>query len=429
MWKARRRSSSRNQLRRTLKLQPLEERTPLAGDVLAALAGSNLHVDGDALGNEIEIDQAGLAADEYRITGIGTTTINGGAAPVVISGVTGNIKVDLGDGDNELFVEDAAVPGNVDVETGDGDDLVQMEDVVIGGNLDIDTGDGLYQVNLRVDVDGNVKVSNDDGGSTFFFFFFGTNIFDSTIGGNLQIKNKDGFDGVQIVDSVVDGNVKIDNGQGALVDLGGGDEGFFGGFVGIGDVGIGGNLEIKNKDGIDQTFLEETVVAGNVNLDYGDGGVFLEDSIDESFLGGLTFIGDVSVGGNLDIKNKDGFDVLQMFATTVDGNMKVDNGDGGLNAGIFGTNDGSVTLMGGVTVGGNLDIKTKDGADVILMDTVSVAGNTKIKTGDDDDEVRVIDSFFAKFSADGGKGDDLFEDAGGNTFVGGAKLKKFETIL
>ena len=52
-----------------------------------------------------------------------------------------------------------------------------------------------------------------------------------------------------------------------------------------------------------------------------------------------------------------------------------------------------------------------------------------IKTGDDDDEVRVVDSVFAKFSADGGKGDDLFEDAGGNTFGDGPNLKKFETIL
>ena len=204
----------------------------------------------------------------------------------------------------------------------------------------------------------------------------------------------------------------------------------FGGNFFAEGLNLGGDLNIKGKDGWDLATLFDSTIGGDVKLDNGDGGLLSEsETLSESFLGSNTFLFGVDIAGDLEIKNKDGFDVLQMFDVNVGDDLKVDNGKGGANEFFLFDFDGSVTSLDNVTVGDDLDIKAKDGSDSVELGFVTVDGNTKIKTGKDDDEVRVFDSVFAKFSADGGKDDDLFEDLGGNDFGDGPDLKKFEIII
>jgi hypothetical protein len=112
-----------------LRLEPLEQRRLLAGDVTTNLAANGtLEIRGDDEGNEIVIsaalDDEGVAIENsFLITGLNGTTIDGepGSPGLVVEDVR-NIDVRLGDGDDIVQLTDAVVRNNVNIQTGAGND-------------------------------------------------------------------------------------------------------------------------------------------------------------------------------------------------------------------------------------------------------------------------------------------------------------------
>ncbi|MFM8803647.1 MAG: hypothetical protein ACKOK8_07025, partial [Planctomycetia bacterium] len=77
----------------------MEQRLPLAGNVLAELTGSALRLTGDSLANDVLV--ASAAGGRIAVIGI-ATTINGGPAAFVTSGPVTTIVANLNGGDDAV---------------------------------------------------------------------------------------------------------------------------------------------------------------------------------------------------------------------------------------------------------------------------------------------------------------------------------------
>src|SRR3990172_7867115 len=191
-------------------VEPLEPRQLLAGNITAQVVSGNLVITGDALGNDIKIDQSGLLPDQFRVSsGASATAINGLGAPVVFSGILGGLLIDLQDGADTVKLADCVVPLDVLNNGGNGDNTVELDHATIRRSLTINGGTGLDTLELsHASVTGNVFVQNGDGGSS-------TTIEDaSTIGGWLWVINRAGADNFTIDESNVGRQAVIDNGDG-----------------------------------------------------------------------------------------------------------------------------------------------------------------------------------------------------------------------
>ena len=85
---------------RQLRLESLERRLPLAGNVTAAILGGSLVITGDLDDNDITLDDDG-APGRVEITPNGTTTLNGVATPQTFQ-ATHDIRLRMGDGNDTV---------------------------------------------------------------------------------------------------------------------------------------------------------------------------------------------------------------------------------------------------------------------------------------------------------------------------------------
>jgi hypothetical protein len=156
------------------------------GNVTAEVVDGTLVVRGDDAGNQVLIEAIGN--DSFALQGInGWTTINGQVAwPsglsgdhfVTISGVTGGLDIDLGDGDNVVRLY-GALP-SVKIATGSGKDSIALADYCplgtvildsfyipgpanIQGGLVVDTGAGDDDISPYVNVSGDVSLQMGGG--------------------------------------------------------------------------------------------------------------------------------------------------------------------------------------------------------------------------------------------------------------------------
>jgi hypothetical protein len=159
---------------RKLRLESLEHKKMLAGDVFVSFAQGTLQIEGDELANQVAIS-SGETPGSYVITGLqdtSVTLVDGDGNPVdppadaaenvvVVEGVRRGIRANMGDGDDVVNVNDLRTRSNVSIRTGEGDDVVRVgvrpevtdgetdetapiaePDVVIGGSLRIGTAAG-----------------------------------------------------------------------------------------------------------------------------------------------------------------------------------------------------------------------------------------------------------------------------------------------
>lgn len=141
-----------------LRIENLENRNLMAGDVAVQVTDGALFVTGDQESNGVELVSTGVEG-QYIVTGLdagdNATTVNGETAPLVVDGVTRSIHVRLGDGDDTLQAPNLSVDGPMRVRMGQGDDAVHIGDVEadeavveITRGLSISLGDGDDRVGI-----------------------------------------------------------------------------------------------------------------------------------------------------------------------------------------------------------------------------------------------------------------------------------------
>ena len=164
------RSNKRRQPRRFIpRLRRLEDRTVPAGNVIAVVNGGVLNVIGDGLDNQVWIAGDGYFRAIIRSID-GTTTINGQAGPVTLSGITRGYDIVMDSGNDTLALSGIHAWRSLSIDLGSGNNALHIVDshswrdtrIVAGGNNDgiqivnsnfwrdsmIDPGDGNDIINL-----------------------------------------------------------------------------------------------------------------------------------------------------------------------------------------------------------------------------------------------------------------------------------------
>lgn len=124
-------------LRKRLRLEPLEHRQMMAGNVTASISNGDLIVDGDDLNNAITIESAGTNTVQVRgfnDTLGSATSVNGSPnALQIFSGFTGSVVVRINGGDDLVRVTNLVVNGSVIVDlAGGADEAVLGRDSATG---------------------------------------------------------------------------------------------------------------------------------------------------------------------------------------------------------------------------------------------------------------------------------------------------------
>ena len=129
-------------------LESLESRLLFSGAVSAIVKDGALIVRGDSAANVIVLDQAGLTADQVRVTGTGATTVNGQSVPVIVDGVTGGLFVRLAGGDDTVTFSDMNIAGGVSVKDFAGSNTLTANNVQIAADLVVQNGSRLSTTTL-----------------------------------------------------------------------------------------------------------------------------------------------------------------------------------------------------------------------------------------------------------------------------------------
>ena len=414
-------SSARQNNRRHLRFEGLEDRRLLAGivdvQVFPALAAGRLDLVGDLSNNEVRMSQT-VNVGEYRIDGLNGTLlqINGAGVTmpnVTVNGITGDIRVYLGNG-NDTFTFDntyaqngqrSNVPTDLYIENSHGSNTNEIRDVMVNGDLDVFKANGttcyseLHITNTTVI--GFTTVDNTGGGSGGDT---STKINNAWLQGNggpsaaFVLSNGDGND---IID--VQGNsqfgigpfplgpvIIIDNGEGAsrTTFTGAGAE------AGFGTTTVYGHLTITNGTNLPGTLNTVTFngsnVLGVVNIDNGDGNTSV--NVNNSTLGSHLVAPPFApvLGGSLQILNDAGFDQFSMTNSSAPWGVLINND-------VTGNNDvwGSATNIGGSEIGtapfgpsiagfpgAALVILGDNGHDVVNISTTVIGGTLYLELFD-----------------------------------------------
>ena len=203
---------------RNLRLEALEEKTLLAGDVQVVVSRGDLVITGDRADNQVEI-VATANPGEYEVRGLERggedTTINGTGETITVDGVRDDIRIDMGGGDSQIGL----------MESAEGDLLAVPDDLVIrnrAGQLTIDTD--------------NVQVRDD-----------------------LRIRTRRGSDNIRLLETQVDDDVRI-------VTLGGDDD------VSLDQVNVGSDTMIKLGAGVNELTVQDTEFGDDLNVTGGHAG-------------------------------------------------------------------------------------------------------------------------------------------------------------
>lgn len=376
---SRHRKPSRKPVRQTvrparsfLRIESLESRLPLAGNVTAQLIGSTLFLTGDSLGNEIAV--ASVAAGKIAVIG-NATTVNGSTTPLVTKKAVTNIVATLNGGDDFVwFGNDAQGFAN------------QLASVGI-------TPTPFIPSTLQSAIDG---VS---AGVTAF-----------SLPGNLTVTTADGSDFVSLIGTV---------GGSITATLGSATSDGFNGFL-IGDYTVesavnrvGGSVTVVGGDQNEGVLIYGTNVGGGISMALGNGYNRMTCYGYGATIGSFAYTGGrdnetVFVEGDITVRNSvtlftgpSGPDFVEVGGV-YGGSVVINTGAGGGDDAVFVEGatikrDLSVTTGAGAddiifssdTIGGSVTIASGASDDTMFSDVTSVALNTVINAGDGNDTVEL----------------------------------------
>ncbi len=180
-------SKTASRRRTSLRVEPLEKREMMAGDVSVSLDRGLLLIEGDNQANSVEIRQ--LWNRDFRIESNdnGATSINGRFSVTVPYRNVSSIRVDLASGNDSLYVHDVYV-NDLIVDLGQGDDQLDVARITTRDDLIIDAGsDGNDIILVRSSRIGSSSLRNND----------------LIVNGNTDDQN------VYIIDTVVDDDLRL----------------------------------------------------------------------------------------------------------------------------------------------------------------------------------------------------------------------------
>lgn len=433
---------------RLLRVEALERRAMLAGNVTVSVSGGTLNIRGDGEDNAVfitEVEEGVYAVVGFDDLSGSPTSINGVSnGELVFGGVTRDINIDLKGGDDLLaigndegdlidLIEECGLNFGSGSGSGSGSvsDSASLLEVVPEGSqtfvprdLIIRTGDGDDQVALIVAVN---RIANINLGKNDDAIAVGT----SQFGDDLLIATEQGFDFVCADENEVGDLFSVQTGDDAdavsvsrlsathaIIDTGkGSDE------VGASGLSLEKALNIKTGDGDDFVSLFEFELGDDLLVDTGAGAdrVFANSFIVADLVKVVTGSGDdpdveltsfiaknvlIDTGSGNDGTNNDESPITVENAS-VEQDIKIFTGSGFDLVDVFfvgardlivdtGSQDDDVVILD-VEFDRDLKIFTGSGRDFVVLDDeegygVFVGRDLHIDTGSDSDEVDIDDT-------------------------------------
>lgn len=446
--------AAHQQLRcKSLRLESLEKKIPLAGDVTATLVGGDLILVGDIDDNSVQVVRDGSLAmpgvGDVSVNGLAGTTVNGMASESFT--VTGDVIFDYTAGGNNIATvgepmalnpDALELPGNVSVEGGAGDEFLNVQNSIINGSASLSDSIGGVGANLSVTdslVTGDVSNSNisdysDIGLQTstvngdVTLTANGTDLLQavldfrsSSIGDDVRVESnadlvETRFRGISVGDDVI----HISGDGDDLIDFG----------ADSNDVGntIGDDLRLLTGGGNDEVLLAGYNVGDDLVFNGGDGDDIFEtealDDVnvvgDDVYLSGKAgndtlFIADTEIGDKLRISGNSGDDFAGGEGLVVGRSALVSLGSGIDEADFTDvTGARSLTVLGrgentiilnDITTSHFVTVLTSNGADSVSMFNVNTY-SAMVATCSGNDDVAIVDSAFDYLFVFLGGGDD-----------------------
>lgn len=175
------------------RLEPLERRQMLAGNVLVSLSGNNVTVTGDSLGNTVEIT---ALDNKVVIRGLQDTLVNGSPDNFVLATgsrmIDGSVNISMGLGnDTVLFSRNVIIAGISNIAGDDGDDQLGSTGVQFQTAAFFYGGNGNDTVSLQDSTFGTLWIKTHHGNDL-------VTLEDVTTTGKLKIKTGTGNDDVAL---------------------------------------------------------------------------------------------------------------------------------------------------------------------------------------------------------------------------------------
>ena len=407
----------------------LEPRALLAGDVGVSLSNGTLFITGDAADNSVLISTFNDPQDGpgFLIQGQfnnGATTVNGSLLPVEVFGVL-HLDVFMGLGDDGLTITNdvaamlASFEGN--------EPIIPVDAVVLSGQAKILMGDGDNQVDIGWLTTGS-RLIVEGGAQNDVFRFSGLDV-----GTNFTVRTFGDLDNVFVLDSRVNDNTNIRTANGdAWVAIDG--------FSSNGLYILNGNHnDDVSLNGL--TIDDDLVVEGNLGNDGTEIGV--PGSFPwEVLASDLTFVGDRLVvrggdgdnladlrdvdAGMISIVNGDHFDEVYLQSVFAARNVYISTGMGGSYVDfdnveitnyltlIAGSGNDEVSITN-TTTGTFATISMLSGDDIVGIDNMDVTTNLNVFLGNGDDDLILTSSSASNANLYGNAGFDQYIHAG-NSF-------------
>lgn len=184
------------------------------GKATAKVSGGKLKITGTAHDEGIQLDQVGLGPGQFRILPLEGTRGNGSSVAIVVSGVTGDVKIDLGGGSDHAGIHDASVAGKITMIGDSGDDFLWVGDVATTGGIKFvcGPGDDAVAVSSSSPLVIGGKLVIDGGTGQLDVTVIGTQL---EVMGDASIHAGSRDDAVDFGGAHVHGNVKFQLGPGA----------------------------------------------------------------------------------------------------------------------------------------------------------------------------------------------------------------------
>lgn len=258
------RSEANYLLESDLAVEGLEDRCLLSGNVrVIVTAAGDVNVTGDGRSNHVRISVN--ESNQVVIQGLNDTTgapttINGSAAALVIAGTTGgvvggNLRLNMGGGNDFVEVDGLQISGNFTFSPGGGHDSLGLYHSEVIGLTQMNTGGGNDFVALVDTILHGAWTANFGGGQDFLGLSASNYLTQATI------RMTAGLDGFYVADSVLQGNLYLD--MGSWPDA----------IYLAGNVTFNGRFDGNFGSFWDMLGIEQNVVFnGPVNVDFSSGG-------------------------------------------------------------------------------------------------------------------------------------------------------------
>ncbi|MGB8169215.1 MAG: hypothetical protein WCF18_17085 [Chthoniobacteraceae bacterium] len=400
-------------------IERLEDRIAPANNVVTVFSGGTLTITtvdqlGEAEVNNGDNNQTfeidGTAPGNVTVHKSSVTTINGGVADVLFTGVT-NVVVDLKLGADSVTCKTLDIAGDLTMKGGEGGNALTLDGTggttkirnvsFINGNGNdyfvIQNGKTVISSKLTLNFGGGESSSN-----------IGTNPADDvSIGGDLKVTGGAGL-GVNFAghDVSVNGSLGIKSGNGTGVTVNTGNS-----FV------IGKAVKLVNGNGNIQF-----TVGNNTNKSSSFAGISIKNGTGNTTVRFASTVAD-AIDGDLTVTNGTGAHLFQVNSKdfSVTGKVSLANGNG--------DNETKFATAGSITVGGSLTVTNKAGLDNFTA-TAAVVNfkDVKVSNGNGGSTTTLSGASlsFASVSVANGDGTDAFQVSSTNSFQvtkGGLSLK------